>query len=47
MLNDAMKLEEAKLKRGYVVQVIVNFPSSPGTPSSSSGGANNDPVVAS
>jgi len=49
MLNDAMRLEEAKLKRGYVVQVIVNFPSGPGTPiSSSAGGANADhPLAAS
>jgi len=36
MLNDSMKLEEAKLKRGYVVQVIINSPS----PSSE-----DDPVV--
>lgn len=39
MLNDSMKLEEAKLKRGYVVQVIVNFPSPPTTPP---GVVNND-----
>jgi len=32
MLNDSLKLEEAKLKRGYVVQVIVNFPPQPETP---------------
>ena len=38
-----MKLEEAKLKRGYVVQVIVNFPPSPATPPP--GVLNNDAVV--
>ena len=32
MLNDSMKLEEAKLKKGYVVQVIVNLPPPPTTP---------------
>lgn len=45
MLNDSMKLEEAKLKKGYVVQVIINLPSLSGTPSSSSDDANIEPVV--
>lgn len=39
MLNDSMKLEDAKLKKGFVVQVIVNFPVSAVTPSG------NEPVV--